>query len=41
VARGILENIRIGVALTPDNSTRRDLEGLVEHWAQLKVQFHD
>ena len=41
VARRILENVRIGFALTPDNSTRRDLEGLVEHWAQLKVQFHD
>ena len=41
VARRILENVRIGVALTPDNSIRRDLEGLVEHWAQLKVQFHD
>ena len=41
VARRILESVRIGVALTPDNSTRRDLEGLVEHWAQLKVQFHD
>ena len=41
VARRILESVRIGVALTPDNSIRRDLEGLVEHWAQLKVQFHD
>ena len=41
VARRILESVRIGVALTPDNSTRRDLVGLVEHWAQLKVQFHD
>ena len=41
VARRILENVRIGVALTPDNSIRRDLEGLVEHWAQLKVQFHE
>ncbi len=41
VARRILESVRIGVALTPDNSTRRDLLGLVEHWAQLKVQFHD
>ena len=41
VARGILENVQLGVALTPGNSTRRDLEGLVEHWAQLKVQFHD
>jgi hypothetical protein len=37
VSRRILESVRIGVALTPDNSTRRDLEGLVEHWAQLKV----
>ena len=41
VARRILEKVRIGVALTPDNSTRNDLNDLVEHWAQLKVIFHD
>ncbi len=41
VARAILKDVRLGVALTPGNSTCNDLEGLVEHWAQLKVVFHD
>ena len=33
--RETLCRVKLGVALTPGNSTRADLEEVTDHWAQL------